>query len=94
MNRLKKEMDQLKRENQRLKKLLRQSDPSAVDPFEDEDEAPDTHSKKGKKAHKKDRAESGLRCSKCKEPAEIKDLGPYQYRWCKDPKCNHRTKLK
>jgi hypothetical protein len=107
MNRIKKELEKLKRENQRLRKLAGRAE--AIEPEVDGDyqedwqggdeyEAPEENRDRrgrgvGKKKEKIKRVDSKKTCPECREgELTIMELGQFRYDWC--GVCKFRKKLR
>ena len=89
MDRLKKELQKLRRENSRLKKQLSRFD----EEFQDEADAPEPSDKKNKKQPPGDLVEARApSCEKCAKETRLVEFGQYKYQCC--DYCNHRQKLK
>ena len=91
----KKEVKRLTREVERLNKLLRRYEKTEDQWHEHaKEEVEVEQAQKAKKERKQNLSPYKLDvCSKCKADAHIKPLGPYVFRWCADPACNHREKI-
>lgn len=79
----------LKRKVERLRKQLRQYEGALLEPENlDEDLERDFEAQKDK-----DRIETTIKCSKCKSPVELVDLGRAVYRVCTNrAQCWHRER--
>ena len=88
----KKEIKRLTKEVQRLNKLLRRYEKTEGQWQEHIQEVEEVEqAQKAKKDRKQALSPYKLDvCSKCKGDAHIKPMGPYKFRWCVDPACNHR----
>jgi hypothetical protein len=94
MNRMKKELQKLKRENQRLRKELNKNG-VPVELF-DEDEEEEVKPKKSKKkdTQKEGNAIAG-KCPQCSNKTEEVTLGAFLYHFCIDrPTCKYRKKVR
>jgi hypothetical protein len=91
----KKEIKRLTREVERLNKLLRRYEKTEDQWIEHAQEVEEIEqAERAKDARKKISSPYKLdKCSKCKGDAHIKPMGPYTFRWCCDPSCNHRDKV-
>jgi len=91
----KKEIKRLTREVERLNKLLRRYEKTEVQWQEHvKEEVEVEQAQKAKKERKINFSPYKLDvCTKCKGDAHIKPFGPYTFRWCADPGCNHRETM-
>ena len=95
MDRLKKELQKLRRENSRLKKQLNRLDNDEFeDLFKDDEEPPkESSDKKNIKKQSKEPAQSRPGdCANCEKQTRTVEFGQYKYLWCDH--CNHRQKIK
>ena len=106
MNRYEKELKTLKRENQRLRKMLQRAEETVQefcevnleDQLTAEIDAEEKEERKERrklaKEKKKNRAEArGEICPNCEAKTEETQVGPYTFVFCTD-KCGYRKKLK
>lgn len=105
MNRYQKELKTLKRENQRLRKMLERAEQTVQEfceidleeeltaELEAEEKEHRAQERKRKKERKKAKAESrGELCPDCGATTEEKLMGPFKFMFCVD-KCGYRKKI-
>jgi hypothetical protein len=91
MDRLKKELQKLRRENSRLKKNLNRIEDDQIDDLYEDDEQPREEKVNSKQAEHFGEPCGGA-CKKCSKDTRIVELGQYKYQWC--DYCSHRQKIK
>jgi len=105
MNRYEKELKALKRENQRLRKMLQRAE-ETVQEFseidlgaeleaeaEEEEKEERLERRRLKNERKKNRADAkGCLCPNCKEKTEEVRIGPFNFIFCTE-KCGYRKKI-
>lgn len=105
MNRYEKELKTLKRENQRLRKMLQRAEETVQEfcnvnleaeldaKMEEEEKRERSEKRKKLKEKKKARAEvRGEICPNCEAKTEETKVGPYTFVFCTD-KCGYRKKV-